>query len=56
MAAADKLENLKLRASNGSVGSQGMPPYLDSGYVEPNVDYILAIGSIIYLFDQFLEI
>ncbi|MGQ1784753.1 SusC/RagA family TonB-linked outer membrane protein [Saccharicrinis sp. GN24d3] len=34
------LDNLKLRASYGEVGNQGITPYLYDAYVEPNIDYV----------------
>lgn len=40
MANADKVDNLKLRASYGEVGNQGIDPYLYSAYVDGNIDYV----------------
>ena len=34
------IDNLKLRASYGEVGNQGIKPYLYSAYVDGNIDYV----------------
>lgn len=34
------LDNLKIRASYGEVGNQGIPLYLYDAYVDPNIDYV----------------
>jgi TonB-linked SusC/RagA family outer membrane protein len=34
------IDNLKLRASYGEVGNQGIPSYLYSAYVDGNIDYV----------------
>lgn len=34
------IDNLKLRASYGEVGNQGISPYLYAAYVDANVDYV----------------
>ncbi|WP_282039215.1 SusC/RagA family TonB-linked outer membrane protein [Saccharicrinis aurantiacus] len=35
----ESVQNLKLRASYGEVGNQGIPPYLYAAYVDANIDY-----------------
>ncbi|MCG8687958.1 MAG: TonB-dependent receptor, partial [Desulfobacterales bacterium] len=37
---ARRIDNLKLRASYGEVGNQGISPYLYSAYVDGNIDYV----------------
>ncbi len=37
---ARSIDNLKLRASYGEVGNQGIDPYLYSAYVDGNIDYV----------------
>jgi len=36
----NQIDNLKLRASYGEVGNQGIPSYLYSAYVDGNIDYV----------------
>ncbi len=40
MSGADMVDNLKLRASYGEIGNQGIPSYLYAAYVDANIDYI----------------
>ena len=40
MDGASNIENLKLRASYGEVGNQGIKSYLYSAYVDGNIDYV----------------
>ena len=45
MAGFTNIDNLKLRASYGEVGNQGIPPYLYDAYIDPNIDYVLGPES-----------
>ncbi len=36
------INNLKLRLSYGEVGNEGIPPYLYSAYIYPNVNYVFG--------------
>lgn len=40
MSGVNNIKNLKLRASYGKVGNQGIPPYLYSAYVDNNINYV----------------
>ncbi len=42
---ADWLSGLKLRASYGEVGNEGIGDYRFSSYIRPNVDYVFGTGA-----------
>ena len=40
MSSFSSIDNLKLRVSYGEVGNEGIPQYLYSAYIDPNIDYV----------------
>ncbi len=40
MSGMENIDNLKLRASYGEVGNQGISPYLYETFIDPNIDYV----------------